>query len=305
MSTLTEQITGTGPTKQLEAALHDHFIAPQDRDAPTGAGAIYLTEVTAPETNRRADAVHIGLWQSRGAGRIDVCELKTSRSDFLRELDQPAKAEAWWPYSTAFWLVVPHVSIAGPEDMPPGWGLMVPSGRGRRFKVLVKPEERTPRIDVPLLLTLLKNTETTRTNALQRLRQDLASASYQREQELRKELASKADPRTAERLALLDRLEDSLGMTLAAYGWRNERVQPEAVADALRALAKGAAAVNEARSRMEHTARDLDRIAASIARKAEELRAAVAQAPAALSSTKSANDIEAPASFATPTERER
>lgn len=272
MSTLTEQITGTGPTKQLEAALHDHFIAPQDRNSPAGAGAIYLTEVTAPETNRRADAVHIGLWQSRGAGRIDVCELKTSRSDFLRELDQPAKAEAWWPYSTAFWLVVPHVSIAGPEDMPPGWGLMVPSGRGRRFKVLVKPEERTPRIDVPLLLTLLKNTETTRTNALQRLRQDLASASYQREQELRKELASKADPATADRLALLNDLETRLGMPLDKYPWNGNGIRPETAANVLKEYAANAEAFVEAERDLRRRARELDQIAITLAETANTLR---------------------------------
>lgn len=272
MSTLTEEITGTGPTKQLEQALHAHFIPPQDRDSIAGAGAIYLTEVTAPTSNRRADVVHVGLWQNRGAGRIDVCELKTSRSDFLREINDPAKAEAWWPYSTAFWLVVPHVSIAKPEDLPPGWGLMVPSGRGRRFKVLVKPEERTPQIDVPLLLTLLKNTETTRTNTIQRLRQDHARDSYQREQELRKELASKADPKVAGRLALLDKLEARLGMPLNDYPWNGSGIQTDTAADVLKDYAANAAAFAEAQSDLRHRARELDQIAIELAKRANALR---------------------------------
>lgn len=120
MTTTTEQQAGKGPTRQLEEALHAHFIRPEDQLSPAGAGAIYLTEVTAPGSSRRADVVHVGLWQNRGAGRIDVCELKTSRPDFLRELADPAKAEAWWPYSSTFSLVVPHLSVAGPADLPEG-----------------------------------------------------------------------------------------------------------------------------------------------------------------------------------------
>ena len=59
-------------TQDLLEALTNHFIKPDD----TWAGAVCLTEVTAPNTNRRADLVHIGLWASRGAGGVDVCELK-------------------------------------------------------------------------------------------------------------------------------------------------------------------------------------------------------------------------------------
>lgn len=110
-------------THELNERLHAHFIAPADRLNRSGAGAVYLTEVTAPGTSgRRADAVHVGLWHSRGAGRIDVCELKVSRSDFRRELEQPAKAEAWWPYSTTFCIVSPGVHITPPDELPTGWG---------------------------------------------------------------------------------------------------------------------------------------------------------------------------------------
>lgn len=46
----------------------------------------------------------------------------------------------------------------------------MPSSRGRRFKEVVKPADREPRLTVGLLLTPLKNTETTRANALQQHR---------------------------------------------------------------------------------------------------------------------------------------
>lgn len=272
---MTATVTEKSPTGQLNDLLHAHFIAPQDRLAPAGAGAIYLTEVTAPGGNRRADAVHIGLWQSRGAGRIDVCELKTSRSDFLREMKDPAKAEAWWPYSTAFWLVVPHVSIAGPDDLPPGWGLMVPTGRGRRFKTVVKPAERTPLIDVPLLVTLLKNTETVRTNALQALRTDMATQAYRREQELLRDRDTRTmGPAAKKRLDLLTQLEDVLGERLDTETWMN-RLSATDAAHALRNFVAGQKALTESRKEMEHRIREFERIKESAARSAADLRAAL------------------------------
>lgn len=274
--TTTTDTPGKGPTGQLEEALHAHFIRPEDRMSPAGAGAIYLTEVTAPDSSRRADAVHIGLWQSRGAGRIDVCEIKTSRSDFLRELADPAKAEAWWPYCTAFWLVVPHISIAGPDDLPHGWGLMVPSGRGRRFKVLVKPQERTPRLTVDLLLTLLKNTETARINDLRQQRAESSRVQYQREQELRRELVSKADPKAAKRLKLLDELEQHLGMPLSDYPWKADSITPQGAAEALKTYAAGAAALHSAQEDLRFRADGLDQLAAELLQNAHALRTAVA-----------------------------
>lgn len=68
-------------THQLNDLLHAHFIRPEDRLNAAGAGALYLTEVTAPGGTRRADAVHIGLWQSRGAGGgADTCTADAGRA---------------------------------------------------------------------------------------------------------------------------------------------------------------------------------------------------------------------------------
>jgi hypothetical protein len=262
-------------TAELNDLLHDHFIKPEDRVALAGAGAIYLTEVTAPgNSGRRADAVHIGLWQSRGAGRIDVCELKVSRSDFRRELDKPQKAEAWWPYSTTFSIVAPSVAIAPPEDLPPGWGLMVPKKNSRRFQTIVKPAEREPRLTISLLMTLLKNTETTRTNALRQQSDKLYREHAERDRKIEAQRAERTlDPATKDRLEALDRLEDRLGMKLSTYSLRDNAIRPEAAAEALRELAKGTAAVTEARRRLTHQAQTLERVADSIAEQAKTLRA--------------------------------
>lgn len=261
-------------TAELDERLRQHFISEKDQFSLAGAGAVYLTEVTAPDhSGRRADAVHIGLWSSRGAGTVEVCELKVSRADWLVELKKPQKAEAWWPYCHHFWLVVPHEGIVKDGELPKGWGLMMPGPRGRRFKVLVKPEERSPdefRLTIPLLITLLKNTETTRTKSLQRQEQDLRQKFYEQEQQTRRQrgIFSEKDKR---RLELMDRLEKALGVELSDYAWE-EKLSPEGAAEILQDLARPRAALERAKDRADSAVRELDRAARTAQETADRLR---------------------------------
>lgn len=68
-------------------------------------------------------------------------EVKVSRSDWLTELRDPSKAEAFKRYMHHWWLVVSDASIVHPGELPEGWGLMVKSGRVLRAKV------RAPRLN--------------------------------------------------------------------------------------------------------------------------------------------------------------
>jgi hypothetical protein len=232
-------------TTGLLEGLRNHFVKPDDPDP----GAVCLTEVTSPNGTRRADLVHIGLWSSRGAGRIDVCEVKASRADWLRELKQPAKAEAWWPHSSTYSLVVPHESLVRDGELPPGWGLMVPGSRSRRFKVVVKPQERTPTLTVPLLVTVLKCTETTRKNAVAQETRRLYQKHRLEMDALRQQKTTAASPRTAARLELLDQIEKALGREIDRYPYGTDQISPAAAADALATVAAGSAAI-ERRTRL-------------------------------------------------------
>jgi len=79
-----------GPTTaQVLAALIRHYRKPGE----ARSGEILITEPQAPGSSRRCDLLRVGMWASRGTG-IDVHEVKVSRADWLRELDDPAKAEA-------------------------------------------------------------------------------------------------------------------------------------------------------------------------------------------------------------------
>lgn len=216
-------------TAQLLDALREHFIKPHE----SRPGAVFLTEVTAPDRTHRADAIHVGLWASRGY-TVDVCELKASRADFQRELDKPSKAEAWWAHSNTFTIVAPDITMAPPELLPPGWGLMVPNPRSRRFKVVVKPGHRDLQPTTALLAALLVSMETDRENALERQRHRLSDQYYQQMQEARRLAQSERDPGLDRRLAALAEFEKLVGFKLDGQHGYGDRLTPADMASVFR-----------------------------------------------------------------------
>lgn len=84
-----------------------------------------LLEEVAPATGggtRYADAIAINLWASRGHAIIGF-EVKTERSDWLRELKQPEKAEPIIKFCD-HWNIVAPKGIVKDGELPPNWGLL-------------------------------------------------------------------------------------------------------------------------------------------------------------------------------------
>lgn len=93
---------------------------------------------------RTADAIVADLWPSSGH-LVHGFEVKVSRSDWLTELKDPEKAEAFKPYCDHWWLVVPDASIVR-DDLPDGWGLMAltKDGQSLRQRVAAPKLDRVP-----------------------------------------------------------------------------------------------------------------------------------------------------------------
>ncbi|MFZ5850337.1 MAG: hypothetical protein ACOYY2_02945 [Actinomycetota bacterium] len=97
---------------------------------------------------RVLDAMAIDTW---GSGRFGVAgfEVKATRSDWLAELRNPSKAGVFLPYCRAFYLVAASPDIVR-DDLPAGWGLLVPRGRGltevRPSLLLREPEPMPPEL---------------------------------------------------------------------------------------------------------------------------------------------------------------
>lgn len=101
------------------------------------------------DARRTIDAVAVSLWPSRGLV-IDGFEVKVSRSDWLRELAKPEKAEDTCKVVDRFWVVAPEGVVHANEDLPPMWGYLVVVGgkldratgavTGRKLRVVRQAE---------------------------------------------------------------------------------------------------------------------------------------------------------------------
>jgi hypothetical protein len=100
---------------------------------PSGAWA-FLEQVANGTGYQRqyrwADALAMGLWPSRGM-ELHGIEVKVSRTDWLRELSNPGKADSIHRYCHRWYLAVSDPDIVKPGELPVNWGLYVLNGGGK------------------------------------------------------------------------------------------------------------------------------------------------------------------------------
>lgn len=109
---------------------------------------------TGMTAHRHADAVAMSIWPSRGL-ELHGHEVKASRNDWLKELQNPAKAEAVCQYCDRWWIVAGDKAIVKDGELPPTWGLIAP--RGDALTVIVQAPALTPQpITKPFLGALLR-----------------------------------------------------------------------------------------------------------------------------------------------------
>lgn len=114
----------------------------------TGRRFVFATHVRdgAGFDRRTADAVALDLWQST-RNELHGFEVKVSRSDWLRELRDPAKHAAVARYCQRWSLVIPSAGMVKPGELPDGWGLIVCISGGAALRAAVPAPWR--RADVP------------------------------------------------------------------------------------------------------------------------------------------------------------
>lgn len=105
--------------------------------AGNGAAFAFVPKVRSAAgfgARRTIDAYAMSLWPSSGLTST-AFEIKSSRSDWQRELRNPAKAEEFCGLADYFYLVVGDAKIVRPGELPATWGLIVPRGNGLRVAV--------------------------------------------------------------------------------------------------------------------------------------------------------------------------
>lgn len=132
---MSEQLQLTEKTPSIYELLRTKYAAPEWA----------LMEEVAPKTGggtRYADAVAVNLWQSRGHA-VNGFEVKVSRSDWLRELKQPEKADPVMRYCDYWWLVS-EKGVVKPGELPINWGHMERSGNSLRVATAAPKLEAQP-----------------------------------------------------------------------------------------------------------------------------------------------------------------
>ncbi|WP_066041949.1 hypothetical protein [Herbiconiux solani] len=100
---------------------------------------------------RTADFIAIDGWESK-RHVVHGHEVKVSRSDWLTELRDPEKAEAFRPYCDYWWLVASDARVAKLDELPTGWGLMVRSESG--VLRVTKQARKIDRLPLPWPMTV-------------------------------------------------------------------------------------------------------------------------------------------------------
>ena len=105
--------------------------------SPEWAVFFEVSNATGSRATRRADAVAVGVWPSRGHQVVGF-EFKEDRRDWLRELKNPAKADTIAAHCDTWWVVAGSDGIVRLEELPSPWGLCVASKNRVKLNV-VKP----------------------------------------------------------------------------------------------------------------------------------------------------------------------
>lgn len=211
-------------TGEVMQRLKRHYIKP---GAPL-PGGIFLPEVGWNGGGVRfCDAIYVGFTST--SGRILVGhEVKTSRADWVRELEQTDKADQWADQCHAWYLVVSDPAIVQGDELPPSWGLMAPGTSKTRMTVLTKAE-RKPLSHTPswqAVRSIMARQDTLRASAIANVSRDAdqrAWAKYQSQVDERSDRLMGADKAHLETLRTnMKRVEDALGapidFTDRAYG---------------------------------------------------------------------------------------
>lgn len=117
-------------------------------------GWCYLREVRANRgvnVKSIADAVAVSLYPSRGH-HLHGIEIKVSRSDWLRELNNPKKSHDTFIQCASWTLACPD-GVVAPGELPHGWGHIVVSDKKARYKS--RPKVRNNVVITPMSVVML------------------------------------------------------------------------------------------------------------------------------------------------------
>jgi len=137
-------------TKEILAILTKNYAPPAYgflQEVRNGTG--YL------KSTRTCDGLAMSLYPSRGLELIGF-EIKTYRSDWIKELKNPEKSDDFVNFCDKWYLVASDESIVQAGELPLGWGLMVLKGKKLVIKTLA-PQRKPEPIDRLFLASIFRD----------------------------------------------------------------------------------------------------------------------------------------------------
>ena len=166
-------------TASLAFALERKF--PQEKNA---FSILYeVSDATGFQGGGYCDALVMSTWPSRGL-HLSGFEFKASRSDWLKEVADPAKSERFSRYCDYWWLAVTDESIVRLDDneLPATWGLMALDARGSLRVIRDAPLNKSPEpIDRSFLAAMLRR-------VTEPIVSQVSSLTYSEQQKIRREV---------------------------------------------------------------------------------------------------------------------
>jgi hypothetical protein len=135
---------------ELTVLLRERFAAPEYAFMPHVRNGTGYTR----RTTRTADALSMSLWPSRGLD-LHGFELKSDRADWVREKENPEKAEEIARFCDRWWIVVGRLDIVQTGELPSMWGLLAPKA-GKLVVVKEAPKLEAKPLDRAQLAAILR-----------------------------------------------------------------------------------------------------------------------------------------------------
>lgn len=128
---MSNSLTEHNKTEHTEATLTEAILRtwPHGGDRPRYVTAVQVNSGAGYSYSRRLDAIVFDTWPGEGL-TLHGLEIKTTKADLRRELQNSGKRDAWSPHLDYFSIVAPK-GIVDLKILPPKWGLFLPTDEGK------------------------------------------------------------------------------------------------------------------------------------------------------------------------------
>ena len=216
-------------TSDIKAALEKLYAAPE------WAILFEVNEGIGAASGRRADAVAMSLWPSRGQFVYGM-EIKISRSDWQRERAKPEKAEVIAAYCDFWTLVTAPGVVRDVQEIPSNWRWMEFDGKQFQRRQEGKRLDAIP-VSRSFLAALLRSCGKVNQGLVDAaIKDSVNQARSEIETLVASEVARRAQRNTLA-ADMLEELETAMEIKIGQLTWKDE-FHPKDVGRAIRALIK-------------------------------------------------------------------